>query len=133
MRALPARHRGPTDHNAQMTLKLTRIGLAGPVMFFNLRVTNHSDIDYNLDFVRLYVRDKQKMKRTSVQEREVLPIYDDSTSLIYGHSSVSKILALPTFTLAGGKEFIIEAYEKNGGRSLRIFVHNKTLLKATKL
>jgi conjugative transposon TraN protein len=133
MRTLPSRHHGPSDYKAQMKLKLDRVGLAGSVMFLDFRFANHSDVDYNLDFIRLYIRDKQKMKRTSVQEKELLPLYEDSTQIIPGNSSASKILALPAFTLAEGKEFIVETGEKNAGRSLRLYVHNKTLLRAVKL
>jgi len=133
MRALPSHHHGPSDHRAQMKIRLERVGLAGPVMFLDFRFNNRSDIDYNLDFIRLYIRDRKRMKRTSVQQTEILPLFNDPAVSVAGDSAITKILALPAFTLAEGKEFIVEVNEKDGGRSLRLCVHNKTLLNAIKL
>ncbi len=133
LKNLPASHQGPADSRNKMSIRLDRVSMAGPLMLFRFRIANHSNLDYNMDFLRLYIRDRLKAKRTSVQEKEILPVYEDSNMSIPGDSVITHIIAVPAFTLAGGKQFIIEAYEKNGGRSLTLFVKNKTLLKARKL
>ncbi len=130
---LPSLHHGPSDKSERMTFKLERVGLAGPLLLFRFHIANHSNLDYNLDFIRLYVRDRQKTKRTSVQEREITPVYEDTLAPIPGDSSITHVLAIPAFTLAGGKQFVIEAYEKNGGRNLTLYIKNKTLFRAKKL
>lgn len=124
---------GPIQHRNQMSLRLENVAQGGPYLFFKFQLANHSNLDYHLDFIRLYVRDKQKAKRTSVQEREMNPVYEDTTSFIPGDSAITHILALPAFTLAGGKQFIVEAYEKNGGRYLTLYIKNKVLFKARRL
>lgn len=133
IKALPKIHHGPADHSNKMTLRLERVSLAGPLLLFRFHIANRSNLDYNIDFIRLYIRDRQKAKRTSVQEKEILPVYEDSTCPIPGDSAITHVLAVPAFTLAGGKQFIIEAYEKNGGRSLALYIKNKSLLQARKL
>jgi conjugative transposon TraN protein len=130
---LPPTHHGPADSRNKMSIRLDQVSIAGPLMLFRFRIANHSNLDYNMDFLRLYIRDRLKAKRTSVQEKEILPVYEDSNMSIPGESVITHVIAVPAFTLAGGKQFIIEAYEKNGGRSLTLFVKNKTLLKARKL
>jgi len=133
IKSLKAKHHGPADTRNKMSIRLDNVSMAGPLMLFRFRITNHSNLEYNLDFLRLYIRDRQKAKRTSVQEKEILPVYEDSNIPVAGDSSITHVLALPAFTLAGGKQFVVEAYEKNGGRSLTLFIKNKTLLRARKL
>ncbi|GGA92899.1 conjugative transposon protein TraN [Puia dinghuensis] len=130
---LPASHHGPVDNRNKMSIRLDNVCIAGSMMFFRFQLRNHSNIDYNMNFLRLYIRDRVKSKRTSVQEKEILPVYEDGNTTISGDSSIVHVIAVPTFTLAGGKQFIVESYEKNGGRSLTLFVRNKTILKARKL
>lgn len=126
-------HRGPSDHTGQMTLRLDQAGLAGPLVFFRLHFSNRSNLDYHLDFIRLFLRDREKAKRTSVQEREMIPVYEDSLPVIRGHGDVRHLLAIPAFTLSNGKQFVLEAYEKNGGRTLTLYIRNKTLFRAKPL
>lgn len=121
------------DHHDRMKLSLESIGLADGLYFFRMKLTNHSLLDYKIDFIRLYIRDRQRAKRSSVQDQETLPIYQDSAMAIAGNQSVTHVLAVPAFTLANHKEFLIEVYEKNGGRSLTLLIRNRNLFKAKKL
>jgi conjugative transposon TraN protein len=130
---LPAIHHGAAYHANQMSIRLQQVRLAGPLLLFRFAFANHSNLDYHLDFVRLYVRDRQKAKRTSVQETEILPVFEEGTAMVVGDSSVTHVIAVPAFTLASGKQFVVEAYEKNGGRTLTLYIRNKTLLNAKKL
>jgi hypothetical protein len=40
------------------------------------------------------------------------------------------VFALPLFTLPDNKEFVVELYERNGGRRQRFTVDNADLLRA---
>lgn len=130
---LPSIHHAPKDRRNKMSIRLDNVSMAGPYFFFRFRIANRSNLDYNVDFLRLYIRDRLKSKRTSVQEKEILPTFEDSNTAVPGDSVITHVLAVPAFTLAGGKLFVVEAYEKNGGRSLTLFIKNRTLLKARKL
>jgi len=132
VRALPG-FRGSTCRRDQMIFRLTGAAFSGPVLFFRFRITNLSRLDFPLDFVRLYIRDRQKAKRTSVQERELTPLYSDSMRVIPGKSHSDLVIGVPLFTLAADKQFLVEAYEKNGGRLLTLRMRNKALLNAIKL
>lgn len=133
LKGLPSVHTGSVNRRDLMTFRLERIAMAGPLLLFRFRISNRSNLDYPLDFVRMYIRDRQKAKRTSVQEHEITPVFQDSASTIGGHASQTYVVAVPVFTLADGKQFLLEAYEKNGGRTLSLRVRNKTLFNARKL
>lgn len=122
-----------SDRNFKMAFTLENIGIGGPFLFFKFKIENKSNLSYNLDFIRLYIRDKQKAKRTSVQEQEITPVFEESSQAISATSSTTHVLAVPQFTLSDGKQLIIECYEKNGGRYMTLFLKNKSLLKADKL
>jgi len=132
VRALPAAS-GATCRRDQMVFRLTGTAFSGPMLFFRFRITNRSRLDFPIDFIRLYIRDRQKAKRTSVQERELTALYADSMRVIPGKSHAELVIGVPAFTLAEDKQFLVEAYEKNGGRLLTLHIRNKALLKAIKL
>jgi conjugative transposon TraN protein len=133
MDSLRSSHAIATERRERMSLRLDIVGQSGPLLLFRFHIANHSNLDYPLAFVRLYVRDHQKAKRTSIQEQEVQPVYQDSVTSIPGKAAVTDVVAVPAFTLAGGKELIVEVYEKNGGRSLRLRLHNHILFNTRKL
>ena len=133
LRRIPLMRHAPASRHDRMTFKLQRIAFSGPLLFFSLQITNRSNLDYQMDFVRLYIRDRQKAKRTSVQETEAVPAYADSLLTIPGKTTADYIVAIPAFTLTDGKQFLVEAYEKNGGRTKTLNIANKYLFRASKL
>jgi conjugative transposon TraN protein len=129
VRELPAKG-SITTRAYHMKVTLETIALRDHLLFFRIGMANHSQLDYTIDFIRLYVRDQKRAKRSSVQEQELVPIYQDSVITIPGNASISHVMALPAFTFPNNKRLIIEVYEKNGGRSLTLTVGNKHLFKA---
>jgi len=117
----------------RMTMSLEDIGQKDALLFFRLKLQNRSNLPYYVNFLRCYTRDRQKARRTSIQEKELTLMYQDSITIIPGHGCQTAVIALPIFTLAGGKEGIIEACERNGGRSLVLHIHNRVLLRARSL
>lgn len=125
-RIVSVRHEG-------MTLTLQGIAQQGPLMFFRLQLHNRSNLPYRVDFIRCYIRDREKARRTSIQEKEVAFVYQDSLPILAGHGEHAFVIALPIFTLANGKEGILEVHEVNGGRSLALHLHNRMILRAQPL
>ncbi|GGH59744.1 conjugative transposon TraN protein [Filimonas zeae] len=121
------------NKNEKMKLSLKSIYSKGDMVFLKLELTNQSGLDYTPDFIRAYVQDKQKIKRSSVQQREVKTIYQSPAGNIEGKQKATWILAVPRFTLADNKQFYIEVFEKNGGRFVSLTLKNKHLLKSRKL
>jgi conjugative transposon TraN protein len=117
----------------RMTFRLEDIGLTGKLMFFRFHIQNKSALDYTPDFIRIFMEDRKKAARSSIQEQEITPLYTDPVKVIHGNTSLTYVLAVPAFTLSRGKRCTIEAYETGGGRILKLYLSNKDLFHASKL
>ena len=120
-------HRTRTD---QMIVKLRTIHYVGDLLFVSMELTNRSSLPYEIEFIRLYVQDKEKIKRSTVQQREIVPVYKDQLQPILIGKPVRYVLVLPKFTLGTNKQFHLEIFEKNGGRHLAMQIKNRHLLQA---
>ena len=114
-----------------MSLALMGIYIKGDVMFYRFRIINRSNIDYDVDFLKFYIRDKARIKRTASQEVEVSPIYvHGNDKKVDGNSSTEIVFALQKLTIPEAKYLEVELFEKNGGRHLNIDIKNKTIVNA---
>lgn len=121
------------NKNQKMKLALKGIYSAGDIMFLKLVITNRSSLDYSIDFLRTYIMDQQKIKRSSVQQKDCQIIFQSPVTGINGKKKVTCVIAVPHFTLADNKLFHIEIFEKGGGRFNSLIIKNKQLLKTRKL
>ncbi|MGV3685068.1 MAG: DUF4138 domain-containing protein [Daejeonella sp.] len=108
------------DKSGRMNSKLGRIAISADTMFYRIKIKNKSNINYDIDFIRFYLRDIKTAKRTVTQEQEVFPIYsyglDDGT--IEGQRSIQYVFALNKVPLSKDKALFIELYEKDGSRHM---------------
>jgi len=126
--------RGGSDQRFDMKISIDGIYIRENVIYYQLKLMNESPIDYDIDLLRFYIRDKRKGKRTAVQENEVIPLYiAGNTRQVKGESKVTIVVALEKFTIPDAKVFAIQAMEKNGGRHLLMRVNNNKIIKAIPL
>ena len=116
--------------------------------FFHIEIKNRSDINYDIDFIKFYIRDKAVSKRTVRQQLEITPVFSVDRMLrgsapepgsqnmnerqIKAQSSLERMFVLEKFTIPGNKILEIEFFEKKGGRHLTFPVsdiNNARLLK----
>jgi hypothetical protein len=114
----------------RMRLRLDNIDRSGPLLFLRFILSNQSSLDYTPDFLRLYIADLARAKRTSRQELAITPIYADTLPAIPGNASRSFIIAIPRITIPDHKQLRVELYEKNGGRSLSLMINNRELFRS---
>jgi conjugative transposon TraN protein len=126
--------RGIRDYRYEVRFSLNGIYIKNDVIFFMVQIANNSNINYDVDMLRFFIRDATKAKRTATQEIEVEPryVYGD-TSTIKGDTKNTIVFALPKFTIPDRKLLSIQLMEKNGGRNLQLSVPNRTILKAKSL
>ncbi len=104
------------------------------MVFYQLNVSNQSPIDYDIDLLRFFIRDKKKGKRTAVQENELKPLYvAGNISKVKANSSSAIVVALDKFTIPDAKYLAVQIMEKNGGRHLLMKINNRKILKAIPL
>jgi len=115
-------------------LALTGIYIDKDLLYFQIQLENQSNIAYDTEQFRLFIRDNKQSKRTASQELEQVPevIWGDA-GRIPSQSTQTLVVALPKFTIPNQKHLAIELMEKNGGRNLKIKVKNRQLMKAMAL
>lgn len=125
---------GIKDQRWDMQARVKGIFIQGEVLFFQLCIRNSSAIDFTPDFIRFYIRDKKKSKRTARQEIELKPIHTyGHVNSIPGNEERNCVFAFEKFTIPEAKYLYIEVMEKNGGRNLSLRVRNNKIIKAETL
>jgi hypothetical protein len=123
--------RGIGDHSWDMLAKVIGIYIKGDVIYYQLKLDNQSPINYDLELLKFYIRDKKKGKRTASQENELTPLYvAGNTSQVKANTTNTIVVALDKFTIPDRKYLAIQIMEKNGGRHLLIRVDNRKIIRA---
>ena len=113
---------------------LTGIYIEKDLLYFQLRLENQTNIPYDIEQFRLFIRDNKQSKRSASQELEQSPllVYGDAAR-IPAQSTQTLVVVLPKFTIPDQKHLKIELMEENGGRHLQIKVKNRHLMNAMKV
>lgn len=96
-----------------------------------MEICNNSPIDYDIDLLQFVIRDKNKSKRTAIQENELTPLYiagNKKQVKAYNFSVI--VVALDKFTIPDAKLLGVRIMEKNGGRHFNLKIYNGHILKA---
>jgi conjugative transposon TraN protein len=101
------------------------------LLYFHLQLKNATNVPFNVDFITFKIIDKKMAKRTAMQEQVIQPLraYNQLT-VIGGRRTERMVFALPQFTLADDKRFVVDLHERNGGRHQRFVVDNGDLMRA---
>ena len=122
------------ERSRKMTLSLRGVYSQGNVMFFKVQLSNTSNIHYDVDYLRLFIRDSRKAKRTASQELLVKPLFTQGNDkTIRGKSRETIVYVTDKFTIPDSKKLYIEVMEESGGRHLRLTIKNKTIVDARQL
>ena len=122
---------GVKDKRFGIRMKLNGLFIHDNILYLRMSIANKTNINYDIDQLRFYIRDQKKANRTATQELEINPLYvQGDTSVIAGQTEKVFVYAVSKFTIPDKKYFAIELMEKNGGRHLKMRVHNKTIVKA---
>lgn len=130
----PRMLRGPKDKAYNIRLRLNGLYIHNNVMYFQVEVHNPSNIPYDIDMLRFFIRDNKKAIRTASQDIELSPLYTyGDTSGVKEHATSIFVFTLQKFTIPDKKYLLVQLIEKNGGRHLHLEVHNRTIVKAKTL
>lgn len=122
------------DKSSKVSAKLEGFFVKDDVIFFKLKLENHSRINFDIDQLHFYIRDKKKSKRTASQEIVITPLsITGDTGTIESKVERTLVIAVPKFTIPDGKLLVIEMMERNGGRHLLLRAKNRHLMKARQL
>ena len=114
-----------------MAMTLQSIHVAEDIIFYKLQIRNKTAINFDIKSLKFYIRDRKKVKRTSSQEIEAVPVFIlNQKEKIDGYGSAEMVFALRKFTIPDGKSLHIDLFEQSGGRNLKLKLSNSGILKA---
>ena len=100
-------------------------------LYFGIEMRNDSRIPFDIDHIRMYVRDKRLPRRTAVQDIEIVPVRRlPPLSEIDTGKTGRTVWAIPKMTIPDGKALHIDIYERGGGRHQSLRVENRDILAA---
>ena len=100
-------------------------------LYFGIEMRNDSRIPFDIDHIRMYVRDKRLPRRTAVQDIEIVPVRRlHPLSEIDTGKTGRTVWAIPKMTIPDGKALHIDIYERGGGRHKSLRVENRDILAA---
>ena len=126
------------DLSHKMILSLDGIYSVDDWLFFRLHLENLNNIDYGIDFIKTYIRDKKGDKYLALQEQEIYPFHiyfsnDEYKEMLPSGEKVDIILFFNRFTIPKSRIMCFELFEENGGRHLQFSISNKEILKAQRV
>lgn len=125
---LPKRIRSVKNKCFNSSLTLKGIYIEKDVIYYQFEMANHSQVSYDIGSVRFFIRDKKRVKRSALQELEIMPLHIAAdTAVIAGKSTYTFVFAFAKFTIPDKKYLAIEVMEKNGGRHLRLGVSGRRI------
>jgi conjugative transposon TraN protein len=114
--------------------QLTNIYLKQDILFFELEITNTTNMGYDVENFHWWIDDKKQYKSTNVQEYQVEPDYQHyNIKYIPAKTSLREVFVLPKLTIPDKRILRIEILEKalgNTGRKLTLDIQNKDILEA---
>jgi hypothetical protein len=130
----PKMMHGAVARKWDILVSVSGIYIKGNTIFYQLELNNQSPIDYDINFLRFFIRDKKKSKRTAIQETELRPLYvAGNNKQVKARQKNIVVFALEKFTIPDAKFLAIQIMEKNGGRHLFMKVNNRKIMQAIPL
>jgi Domain of unknown function (DUF4138) len=124
------------DDNGRIDFSLKNVYIYDNKLFFIVKFDNNSNIAYDIDLMRFSVENKKKSKTKVVQDRKLTPLYIHNTEThINGmQKNFIKIFVFNKFTIdEKTKLLLIESWERDGDRNLRLKLSSDIILDATVL
>lgn len=122
------------DKKYDMLARVNGIYIKDNVIYYQLYFENTSSIDYDVDLLRFFIKDKRRSKRTAVQEAEQKPLHiSGNATKVKANSNSVIVVALEKFTIPDKKFLAIQMMEKNGGRHFFLRVKNKHIMNSIML
>jgi conjugative transposon TraN protein len=116
----------------RMSFILQGVYVHEKTLFLHVKLENRSDIDYQIDFLKFFIKDRSVTKRMASQEVEVPAYYQHplSNKRVPHRGDLTLVLALPLLTYEEDKVLELQLYEHKGGRHLRFELDSDVIMRA---
>jgi conjugative transposon TraN protein len=117
-----------------MIAQLKALYNSNNLQYLKVELENETEVNYKIDFIKLYINDLESIKKTAIQQEElkIVKIFPN-TNEIQAKSTSTLVLSSLMKSLPIDKIMEIEIYEKDGGRHLRFQIDSNTLTKSKQL
>lgn len=110
-----------TKRKYDVALRLLDLAYYGREVYLTCEIENQSEIDYELDDLKVYKTTGSPGKKSSYQKLELLPRFIHPQPILIRPSFSAKfVIVLPKFTLGRKEKLLLEVKEKHGSRSLSL-------------
>lgn len=87
------------------------------LLYFHTELINNTEVPFEVDFITFRVVDKQMLKKTAIQEKQIQPVrMYHPIALIHRNRKEGSVFCLEKMTLPDDKKIVVSVFEKNGGR-----------------
>ena len=120
----------------KMIFLLKGVYIKNNKLLFQTEISNQSNIDYDIDFLKFSIKNKRRFKKSISQETEIRPtsILNDTNNIVKaGNQPVQKVFVFEKFTIPDKKELVIDLWERHGDRNLAIAIDGKSILDAKRI
>lgn len=95
-------------------------------LYFVIRITNNSSLDYDLNFLNFSIETRQKGKKKSLQKLYQEPLFRYHVpSRIAAKETVTLVYVLPKFSLSNERRAVLELNEKHGERNVALNISHR--------
>jgi len=119
-----------------MDVHLKNILYKDDVMFLVLGMDNSSKLDYDIDFIHVFVSQEKKAGESSATQDvpvDPIKIFDISKNTVPHRQEITKVVAINRTTLEKDRRLMVQVAEKEGGRMLTLAVGPEELATARPL
>ncbi|MFD1145353.1 conjugative transposon protein TraN [Larkinella insperata] len=119
-----------------VNLHLKNILYRDDVMFLVLGLDNDSKMDYDLEFMHVFISQSKKAGESSgAQDVAVEPIkvFDADVNTVPHRQQITKVIAINRMTLEKDRRLMVQINEKQGGRMLTLPIGTEELVAARPL
>lgn len=128
-----SRFMGVQRNEQALRMRLNGIFHSDNNLWLKLWLQNGSQVDFKPAYVRFFLRDKKRSKRTALHETELFPVYMPAYKITKGETSSVWVVGFTPFTVPKHQRLIIQVGDESGGRVLNLPIKSKFLLRACKL
>jgi conjugative transposon TraN protein len=128
------KHVGTQDQG--MGLHLKNILYQDDVMFLVLGLDNDSKLDYDLDFVHVFISQAKKAGESSASQDvpvDPIKIFNTNQNTVPHRKEITKVVAIGRMTLENDRRLMVQVNEKQGGRMLTLPIGTEELASARPL
>jgi hypothetical protein len=114
------------ERTEDIVLSVENIVFDKEELYFVINIENESSLDYDLNFLNLYIETRKKGKRKSLQRLYQEPIFKYNVpARITENETVTMVYVLPKFSLGDDKKLVLELNENQGERNMKLNIKKR--------